>query len=152
MKLRAGKGFSLEELKVKWMCVLCCKRADYLASKKAALKIIESYMEGYRQYWKLSFEKDTVIRGNKEELLLLVLEKVTSHIFTRLVLNYSASVVIEIFAHTLQEKHVKLFLYQDGSVLDSDMFDMWGDKDEEKKVKKVHIIALHILFMLKMLL
>ncbi|WJX72006.1 hypothetical protein P8452_55929 [Trifolium repens] len=139
MKLRAGKGFSLEELKVKWMCVLCCKRADYLASKKAALKIIESYMEGYRQYWKLSFEKDTVIRGNKEELLLLVLEKVTSHIFTS-------------FAHTLQEKHVKLFLYQDGSVLDSDMFDMWGDKDEEKKVKKVHIIALHILFMLKMLL
>ncbi|WJX93464.1 hypothetical protein P8452_74983 [Trifolium repens] len=90
--------------------------------------------------------------GNKEELLLLVLEKVTSHIFTRLVLNYSACVVIEIFAHTLQEKHVKLFLYQDGSVLDSDMFDMWGDKDEEKKVKKVHIIALHILFMLKMLL
>ncbi|WJX93756.1 hypothetical protein P8452_75246 [Trifolium repens] len=67
--------------------------ADYLASKKAALKIIESYMEGYRQDWKLSFEKDTVIRGDKEELLLLVLEKVTSHIFTS-------------FAHTLQEKHV----------------------------------------------
>jgi hypothetical protein len=107
---------------------------------QAALKIIESYMEGYRQDWKLSFEKDTVIRGgwyvnylarslalshyliiyttikgssavsltldwimifvmcfslilwtfgtvtdNKEELLLLVLEKVTSHIFTRYV-------------------------------------------------------------------
>jgi hypothetical protein len=30
---------------------------------QAALKIIESYMEGYRQDWKLSFEKDTVIRG-----------------------------------------------------------------------------------------
>ncbi|KAL5059920.1 hypothetical protein RYX36_031524 [Vicia faba] len=30
---------------------------------KAGLKIIELYMEGYRQDWKLSFEKDTVSRG-----------------------------------------------------------------------------------------
>ncbi|XP_015578487.1 thioredoxin-like protein AAED1, chloroplastic isoform X2 [Ricinus communis] len=30
---------------------------------KAGLKIIELYMEGYRQDWKLSFEKDTVARG-----------------------------------------------------------------------------------------
>lgn len=103
-------------------CVLCRKRADYLASKKdimdasgvalvligpgsidqaksfaeqskfqgeiyadpthssyealqfvsgvlttftpnAGLKIIQLYMEGYRQDWKLSFEKDTVSRG-----------------------------------------------------------------------------------------
>ncbi|KAK4281434.1 hypothetical protein QN277_012928 [Acacia crassicarpa] len=103
-------------------CVLCRKRADYLASKKdimdasgvalvligpgsidqakafaeqtkfqgeiyadpshasyeafnfvsgvlttftpnAGLKIIQLYMEGYRQDWKLSFEKDTVTRG-----------------------------------------------------------------------------------------
>jgi hypothetical protein len=30
---------------------------------QAGLKIIELYMEGYRQDWKLSFEKDTVSRG-----------------------------------------------------------------------------------------
>ncbi|XP_044500126.1 thioredoxin-like protein AAED1, chloroplastic [Mangifera indica] len=30
---------------------------------KAGLKIIQSYMAGYRQDWKLSFEKDTVSRG-----------------------------------------------------------------------------------------
>ncbi|KAK7285110.1 hypothetical protein RJT34_19869 [Clitoria ternatea] len=30
---------------------------------KAGLKIIQLYMEGYRQDWKLSFEKDTVSRG-----------------------------------------------------------------------------------------
>ncbi|KAK7337018.1 hypothetical protein VNO77_17575 [Canavalia gladiata] len=30
---------------------------------KAGLKIIQLYMEGYRQDWKLSFEKDTVTRG-----------------------------------------------------------------------------------------
>ncbi|XP_050230571.1 thioredoxin-like protein AAED1, chloroplastic [Mercurialis annua] len=30
---------------------------------KAGLKIIQLYMEGYRQDWKLSFEKDTVARG-----------------------------------------------------------------------------------------
>lgn len=29
----------------------------------AGLKIIQLYMEGYRQDWKLSFEKDTVSRG-----------------------------------------------------------------------------------------
>ncbi|XP_028225778.1 uncharacterized protein LOC114407046 isoform X6 [Glycine soja] len=27
------------------------------------LKIIQLYLEGYRQHWKLSFEKDTVSRG-----------------------------------------------------------------------------------------
>ncbi|KAI5426017.1 hypothetical protein KIW84_031727 [Lathyrus oleraceus] len=103
-------------------CVLCRKRADYLASKKdimdasgvalvligpgnidqaksfaeqtkfkgdpaqssyealrfvsgvlttftpkAGLKIIELYMEGYRQDWKLSFEKDTVNRGGWQQ-------------------------------------------------------------------------------------
>jgi hypothetical protein len=42
------------------------------------------------------------------------------------------------FAHTLQEKHVKLFLYQDGSVLDSDMFDMWGDKGTYSKAFSIH--------------
>ncbi|KAI4349217.1 hypothetical protein L6164_009837 [Bauhinia variegata] len=30
---------------------------------KAGLKIIQLYMEGYRQDWKLTFEKDTVSRG-----------------------------------------------------------------------------------------
>jgi len=30
---------------------------------QAGLKIIQLYMEGYRQDWKLSFEKDTVSRG-----------------------------------------------------------------------------------------
>jgi len=30
---------------------------------QAGLKIIQLYMEGYRQDWKLSFEKDTVTRG-----------------------------------------------------------------------------------------
>ncbi|KAJ1443864.1 Thioredoxin-like superfamily [Sesbania bispinosa] len=30
---------------------------------KAGLKIIQLYMEGYRQDWKLSFEKDTVTKG-----------------------------------------------------------------------------------------
>ncbi|XP_025983672.1 thioredoxin-like protein AAED1, chloroplastic isoform X1 [Glycine max] len=29
----------------------------------AGLKIIQLYLEGYRQHWKLSFEKDTVSRG-----------------------------------------------------------------------------------------
>ncbi|KAI4341803.1 hypothetical protein MLD38_026483 [Melastoma candidum] len=107
-------------------CVLCRKRADYLASKKdvmdaanvalviigpgsvqqartfaeqtkfkgevyadpnhssyeafrfvsgvattftpgAGLKIIQLYMEGYRQDWKLSFEKDTVSRGGWQQ-------------------------------------------------------------------------------------
>ncbi|CAN0926793.1 Thioredoxin-like protein AAED1, chloroplastic [Linum grandiflorum] len=64
-------------------CVLCRKRADYLAAKKdvmdaagvtlvligpgsvdqAGLKIMQLYMEGYRQDWKLSFESDTVSKG-----------------------------------------------------------------------------------------
>ncbi|KHN09465.1 UPF0308 protein, chloroplastic, partial [Glycine soja] len=30
---------------------------------QAGLKIIQLYLEGYRQHWKLSFEKDTVSRG-----------------------------------------------------------------------------------------
>ncbi|CAL5193992.1 unnamed protein product [Lathyrus oleraceus] len=34
---------------------------------KAGLKIIELYMEGYRQDWKLSFEKDTVNRGGWQQ-------------------------------------------------------------------------------------
>ncbi|WCJ34598.1 Thioredoxin superfamily protein [Euphorbia peplus] len=34
---------------------------------KAGLKIIELYMEGYRQDWKLSFEKDTVSRGGWQQ-------------------------------------------------------------------------------------
>uniref|UniRef100_A0A1J3H950 Thioredoxin-like protein AAED1, chloroplastic n=1 Tax=Noccaea caerulescens TaxID=107243 RepID=A0A1J3H950_NOCCA len=39
---------------------------------KAALKIIESYMEGYRQDWKLSFMKDTVERGGWQQGGILV--------------------------------------------------------------------------------
>ncbi|KFK36612.1 hypothetical protein AALP_AA4G146300 [Arabis alpina] len=39
---------------------------------KAALKIIESYMEGYRQDWKLSFMKDTVERGGWQQGGVLV--------------------------------------------------------------------------------
>ncbi|XP_012082257.1 thioredoxin-like protein AAED1, chloroplastic [Jatropha curcas] len=34
---------------------------------KAGLKIIQLYMEGYRQDWKLSFEKDTVSRGGWQQ-------------------------------------------------------------------------------------
>ncbi|XP_010528163.1 PREDICTED: thioredoxin-like protein AAED1, chloroplastic [Tarenaya hassleriana] len=34
---------------------------------KAGLKIIEAYMGGYRQDWKLSFEKDTVSRGGWQQ-------------------------------------------------------------------------------------
>ncbi|KAJ4704817.1 thioredoxin-like protein AAED1, chloroplastic [Melia azedarach] len=34
---------------------------------KAGLKIIQCYMEGYRQDWKLSFEKDTVTRGGWQQ-------------------------------------------------------------------------------------
>lgn len=34
---------------------------------KAGLKIIQSYMEGYRQDWKLSFERDTVSRGGWQQ-------------------------------------------------------------------------------------
>ncbi|KAI4300217.1 hypothetical protein L6164_033616 [Bauhinia variegata] len=34
---------------------------------KAGLKLIQSYMEGYRQDWKLSFEKDTVSRGGWQQ-------------------------------------------------------------------------------------
>ncbi|KNA04641.1 hypothetical protein SOVF_197750 [Spinacia oleracea] len=34
---------------------------------KAALKIIELYMEGYRQDWELSFQKDTVSRGGWQQ-------------------------------------------------------------------------------------
>ncbi|XP_059667722.1 thioredoxin-like protein AAED1, chloroplastic isoform X3 [Cornus florida] len=87
-------------------CVLCRKRADYLAAKKAkafseqtkfkgevyadpsyssyealrfvsgvsttftpgaGLKIIQAYMEGYRQDWGLSFEKDTRTRGGWQQ-------------------------------------------------------------------------------------
>ncbi|KAL7611757.1 thioredoxin-like protein AAED1, chloroplastic [Lactuca sativa] len=33
----------------------------------AALKIIEAYMEGYRQDWKLSFEKDTRTKGGWQQ-------------------------------------------------------------------------------------
>ncbi|KAJ4977987.1 hypothetical protein NE237_008767 [Protea cynaroides] len=33
----------------------------------AGLKIIQSYMEGYRQYWGLSFEKDTRTRGGWQQ-------------------------------------------------------------------------------------
>ncbi|KAI3793657.1 hypothetical protein L1987_36277 [Smallanthus sonchifolius] len=35
--------------------------------KEAALKIIEAYMEGYRQDWELSFEKDTRTRGGWQQ-------------------------------------------------------------------------------------
>ncbi|XP_062165613.1 thioredoxin-like protein AAED1, chloroplastic isoform X1 [Alnus glutinosa] len=34
---------------------------------KAGLKIIQLYMEGYRQDWKLSFERDTVNRGGWQQ-------------------------------------------------------------------------------------
>ncbi|PON32464.1 Peroxiredoxin-like FAM213/AAED [Parasponia andersonii] len=34
---------------------------------KAGLKIIQLYMEGYRQDWKLSFQKDTVARGGWQQ-------------------------------------------------------------------------------------
>ncbi|KGN54192.1 thioredoxin-like protein AAED1, chloroplastic [Cucumis sativus] len=34
---------------------------------KAGLKIIELYMEGYRQDWNLSFQKDTVTRGGWQQ-------------------------------------------------------------------------------------
>ncbi|XP_004493935.1 thioredoxin-like protein AAED1, chloroplastic [Cicer arietinum] len=34
---------------------------------KAGLKIIELYMEGYRQDWKLSFQKDTVSKGGWQQ-------------------------------------------------------------------------------------
>uniref|UniRef100_A0A2P2JG35 Uncharacterized protein n=2 Tax=Rhizophora mucronata TaxID=61149 RepID=A0A2P2JG35_RHIMU len=34
---------------------------------KAGLKIIQSYMEGYRQDWKLSFERDTVAKGGWQQ-------------------------------------------------------------------------------------
>ncbi|KAF9680325.1 hypothetical protein SADUNF_Sadunf06G0109400 [Salix dunnii] len=34
---------------------------------KAGLKIIQSYMEGYRQDWKLSFEEDTVAKGGWQQ-------------------------------------------------------------------------------------
>ncbi|KAK9193109.1 hypothetical protein WN944_003806 [Citrus x changshan-huyou] len=34
---------------------------------KVCLKIIQSYMEGYRQDWKLSFERDTVSRGGWQQ-------------------------------------------------------------------------------------
>ncbi|KAK4759646.1 hypothetical protein SAY87_022777 [Trapa incisa] len=36
-------------------------------SPGAGLKIIQLYMEGYRQDWKLSFEKDTVSRGGWQQ-------------------------------------------------------------------------------------
>ncbi|KAK1271739.1 hypothetical protein QJS04_geneDACA016195 [Acorus gramineus] len=38
----------------------------------AGLKIIQSYMEGYRQDWKLSFEEDTVSRGGWQQGGILV--------------------------------------------------------------------------------
>ncbi|KAF5475942.1 hypothetical protein F2P56_007696 [Juglans regia] len=34
---------------------------------KVGLKIIQLYMEGYRQDWKLSFETDTVTRGGWQQ-------------------------------------------------------------------------------------
>ncbi|PPS02390.1 hypothetical protein GOBAR_AA18279 [Gossypium barbadense] len=39
---------------------------------KAGLKIIQLYMEGYRQDWKLSFEEDTVKRGGWQQGGILV--------------------------------------------------------------------------------
>ncbi|GLT89676.1 hypothetical protein SLE2022_076530 [Rubroshorea leprosula] len=39
---------------------------------KAGLKIIQSYMEGYRQDWKLSSERDTVRRGGWQQGGILV--------------------------------------------------------------------------------
>ncbi|XP_021899423.1 thioredoxin-like protein AAED1, chloroplastic isoform X3 [Carica papaya] len=39
---------------------------------KAGLKIIQLYMEGYRQDWKLSFERDTVTRGGWQQGGILV--------------------------------------------------------------------------------
>ncbi|XP_062165614.1 thioredoxin-like protein AAED1, chloroplastic isoform X2 [Alnus glutinosa] len=40
---------------------------------KAGLKIIQLYMEGYRQDWKLSFERDTVNRGGWTKKLGMIL-------------------------------------------------------------------------------
>ncbi|XP_020522952.1 thioredoxin-like protein AAED1, chloroplastic isoform X2 [Amborella trichopoda] len=68
-------------------CVLCRRRAAFLASKKeimdasnvalvligpgsvdqAGKSIIQSYLEGFRQDWGLSFEKDTVARGGWQQ-------------------------------------------------------------------------------------
>ncbi|ONK62398.1 uncharacterized protein A4U43_C07F3460 [Asparagus officinalis] len=46
----------------------------------AGLKIIQSYMEGYRQDWGLSFEKDTRTRGGWQQGGLLVAGPGTSNI------------------------------------------------------------------------
>lgn len=45
----------------KFLAFLYCKEA--FSNLQAGLKIIQSYMEGYRQDWKLSFEGDTVAKG-----------------------------------------------------------------------------------------
>ncbi|KAG7964616.1 hypothetical protein I3843_09G179500 [Carya illinoinensis] len=41
--------------------------SSYEALQFASLKIIQLYMEGYRQDWKLSFERDTVTRGGWQQ-------------------------------------------------------------------------------------
>ncbi|KAM7263847.1 hypothetical protein ACFE04_001530 [Oxalis oulophora] len=41
-------------------------------SPKAGMKLVGAFMEGYRQDWKLSFEKDTVARGGWQQGGILV--------------------------------------------------------------------------------
>ena len=50
---------------------LYCKEA--FSNLQAGLKIIQSYMEGYRQDWKLSFEEDTVAKGGWYVIHLLAI-------------------------------------------------------------------------------
>ncbi|KAG7964605.1 hypothetical protein I3843_09G178700 [Carya illinoinensis] len=47
-------------------------RVSTTFTPKAGFKIIQLYMEGYRQDWKLSFEKDTVSRGGRQQGRIIV--------------------------------------------------------------------------------
>ena len=46
-----------------WQLYLVLGTDITLMTFQAGLKIIQSYMEGYRQDWGLSFQKDTVAKG-----------------------------------------------------------------------------------------
>ncbi|KAF8402785.1 hypothetical protein HHK36_010876 [Tetracentron sinense] len=54
--------------------------AGLIINHSAGLKIIQSYMEGYRQDWELSFEKDTRTRGGWQQGGIIVAGPGTSNI------------------------------------------------------------------------
>lgn len=57
-KIRCGNFFLLKKGNIFVKYLIC-----HICLLQAGMKIVQLYLEGYRQDWGLSFKKDTVTRG-----------------------------------------------------------------------------------------